>query len=321
MSAATPHLGLPNRILLCGGTGQIGGELLQSLSELGQVISPPRTCSKAGIFELDLSDSKSIRRTMQEVRPALVINAAAYTAVDRAERDQEVAMIINGIAPGILAEEAKRIDAALVHYSTDYVFDGSRDSAWREEDPASPLNFYGQSKLAGEQAIRASGIAHLILRTSWVYSANRNNFVRSMLRLGRNQTMLKVVNDQFGSPTSAREVADVTTRVLRQANGEFHNFLKELGGTVHLSCQGKTSWYGFSLRIFEIARRRGCTLAIKSVEAIASNEYQSVARRPKNSQLDCSRLKARFGIQTLKWQEALEQSMDTILSAHLGESK
>jgi dTDP-4-dehydrorhamnose reductase len=223
-------------------------------------------------------------------------------------------MAVNAIAPGILAEEAQRLGSALVHYSTDYVFDGAGTAAWREADPTRPLNAYGRSKLAGEAAIQATGVPHLILRTSWVHGAHGNNFIKTMLRLARERTRLQIVHDQVGAPTSARVIADVTSRILlaigQRDPADFAALLRERGGLLHLACAGETSWYDFALQILRQARARGTPLAVEEVIPIASHEYQTAAVRPKNSRLDCSELFARFGIAVPDWKVGLQHTLD-----------
>jgi dTDP-4-dehydrorhamnose reductase len=300
------------RILLTGRNGQVGWELSRSLQSLGEVVAvghrslPPGEA--AANWTIDLSSADSIRHVVRQVQPDLIVNAAAYTAVDKAESERDLATAINGVAPGVLAEEAKRLKAALVHYSTDYVFDGSGQTPWREDDSTGPVNHYGASKLAGEQAIRAVGVPHLILRVSWVYGLHGANFVKTMLRLGQERPALKVVDDQIGAPTSARAIADVTSQILAQGARNFAALLGERGGTVHFACQGATSWHGFATAIFEIARHHGRPLAVTSVTPIPTSDYPTPARRPLNSRMDCTRLAERFGLGAPNWRTALEQS-------------
>ncbi len=300
------------RILLIGATGQIGGELLRSLRPLGEVVAPCRAPAR-GTPALDLSRPDGIRAAVRELRPQLIVNAAAYAAVDQAEAEIARAMVVNGIAPGILAEEALRLGAALVHYSTDYVFDGSGTRAWRENDPTGPLNAYGRSKLAGEVAIRATGAAHLILRTSWVHGVRGVNFVKTMLRLAAERASLKVVDDQIGAPTSAQVVAEVTARILAQAAADFVGWLRERGGLLHLACAGETNWHQFAVEIFRRAQLRGALAAAPDVRPVPSSGYPTAARRPANSRLDCRRLAERFGIVPPDWKTALEQTLEGIL--------
>lgn len=298
------------RILLTGPTGQVGWELSRSLQPLGEVVAVGRTSPADGdSLALDLADANQVRCVVRQVRPDLIVNAAAYTAVDKAESEPELAMAINGVAPGILAEEARHIGAALLHYSTDYVFDGTGDRPWREEDPVAPPNTYGATKLAGEQAIVAVDVPHLILRVSWVYGLHGANFVKTMLRLGQERTALSVVEDQWGAPTSARVIADITSQILVQGRSDLPGFLRERGGIVHLVCQGETSWHRFALQIFELSRRQGTPLAVAQVSPIKSSEYPTPARRPSNSRMSCQRLWERFGLVPPLWTKALEQSL------------
>lgn len=290
------------RILLTGANGQVGWELQRSLASLGEVVAVHRQ-------GLDLSDADQIRKIVQDVRPGVIVNAAAYTAVDKAEEEEALAMAVNGTAPGVFAEQARAIGAALIHYSTDYVFDGSGDTPWTEQDPAGPLNVYGKSKLAGEQAVAAAGAPHLILRTSWVYGLHGNNFVKTMLRLGAERKDLSIVDDQIGAPTSARVIADVTAQIIAQAKGDAVGYLTGQGGLYHLTCRGATSWYGFAEEIFRLARARGLPLALETVNAIPSSAYPVPATRPLNSRLNCEKLREYFALQPPTWQYALQQSL------------
>jgi dTDP-4-dehydrorhamnose reductase len=257
---------------------------------------------------LDLASPDSIRAAVRRVQPDLIVNAAAYTAVDKAESEPELAMAVNGIAPGVLAEEARRVGAALVHYSTDYVFDGTGETPWCEDDATGPQNTYGRTKLVGEEAIQAAGAPHLILRVSWVYGLHGSNFVKTMLRLGMQRPALSVVDDQWGAPTSARVIADITGQILVQGRGDWPGFLRERGGVVHLVCQGQTNWHRFAQKIFELAGAQGVPLAVKSLSPIPSSQYPTPARRPANSRMSCQRLWERFGLAPPSWQVALEQS-------------
>jgi dTDP-4-dehydrorhamnose reductase len=260
---------------------------------------------------LDLADPDSIRRALRDIRPHLIVNPAAYTAVDRAESEPERAFAINGIAPGILAEEAKRMHAMLVHYSTDYVFDGTKPGAYRETDPANPVSVYGQSKLAGEEAIRAVDLPHLILRTSWVYGARGRNFLLTILRLAHERHALEVVDDQVGSPTWSRMIAEVTAQML--ANRDFGG----LAGTYHLSAAGSTSWHGVACAILEEYRQRrsGCgwpvpMLQEHNIARITTSQYPTAATRPANSVLDNAKLARDFGLELPPWREGLGLVLD-----------
>jgi dTDP-4-dehydrorhamnose reductase len=305
------------RILLIGASGQIGRELWRALQPLGCVLctrhSSAGAITEPAELELDLSLPTTIPAVMDHVRPNLVVNAAGYTNVERAEEEPDLAMIVNAIAVGVLAEEAGRLGAALVHYSTDYVFDGSDNVPWHESDISHPLNVYGRSKLAGEDAIRSSGAPHLIVRTSWVYSPTGRNFVLTMLGSASQPSMIRVVDDQIGAPTPAWLVADTTAQVLAQARGEFAQFLSRRGGTLHVTCRGATTWHGLAVELFCQARRRGAALLVQEVEPISSAEYGSPVQRPANSRLDCRRLRQRFGLVPPDWRTALGLSLEEML--------
>jgi dTDP-4-dehydrorhamnose reductase len=315
--ALTSKSDYPPRVLLVGATGQVGRELLRALAVVGPVFA---TARPPGAFAgtahpriLDVTDLDAVRRTVREVRPAIIVNAAAYTAVDRAESETDLAMLVNGIMPGVLAEEARAIGAALVHYSTDYVFDGSGTRPWREDDATNPLNVYGRTKLAGEMAIRAAGAAHIILRISWIYAAHGHNFVRTMLKLASERMELRVVADQVGGPTPAAVVAAATAEILRLAGGSPDEFFRERGGTFHLPVAGETSWHGFAEEIFRLARAAGLSLRVERVLPIATAEYQTSARRPLNSRLDGGRVRERFNIALPDWWAALATEFPAIV--------
>ena len=280
------------RILLTGRYGQVGWELERMLPEVGEVFA-------FGRDELDLADPEQIRETVRLVKPAIIVNAAAYTAVDRAEEEPELAMAINGTAPGILAEEAKKLDALLVHYSTDYVFDGTKAEPYTEEDEPNPLNVYGKTKLAGERAIQATWEKHLIFRTSWVYGMRGKNFLLTILRLAKERDEIRVVDDQFGAPTWCRSLAKATTEILRSA--------PLLPGLYHMTASGHTSWYGFCLATLKLAPQEG--LRVRSTVPIHSTDYPTAAKRPKNSQLDCSKLAEAFYITLPPWEETLMETL------------
>lgn len=272
------------RILLTGATGQVGWELRKTLAPLGEVRVFDR-------FGLDLADAPVLVATVRALQPDVVVNAAAYTAVDKAEAERDLAFAVNATAPRVLAEEARRIGALLVHYSTDYVFDGEKADPYVEEDATRPINAYGASKLAGEQAILASGCRHLILRTSWVYGPRGKNFYLTMLRLARERPELKVVDDQVGAPTSSLEIARATATLLAKGSQ----------GLYHMSAAGETTWCGFARAILE---RAG---SATPVVAIRTAEYPTPAKRPRNSRLDCSKLRAEHGVSLARWDEALAE--------------
>lgn len=292
-------------VLLLGANGQVGWELQRSLSPLG----PVRALERA---EADLSDHDALIRAVRETAPSMIVNAAAYTAVDRAEEEEEQARAINAGAPAILAGEAKRLGIPLVHYSTDYVFGGAGDHPAREDDPVAPLNAYGRTKLAGEQAIRDSGCAHLILRTSWVYSMRGRNFLLTVKRLAGELDELRIVADQKGAPTWARGIAEATALVLARcgAPGDA-GVLTEKGGLYHLTASGETSWHGFAEAIVDWLRATGQPVKCQRVVAIGTADYPTPAKRPAYSVLDCSRLRKTFGIAMPDWREQLRLCVES----------
>jgi dTDP-4-dehydrorhamnose reductase len=302
------------RILLTGKNGQVGAELAAFLPGLGDVAA-------FGRHELDLSNPALVRRAIRDVRPDIIVNAAAYTAVDQAEKEQTQARALNVDAPALMAEEAKRIGAALVHYSTDYVFDGSRDRPYVETDQPSPLNVYGKTKLAGEEAIRAVGVPHLILRTAWVYGTRGRNFLLTILRLATEREELRVVHDQFGAPTWCREIAKATRALLVQLTQQGQDDISKFGGTYHLTAAGKTSWFEFAQAILEQASRTprsaawfaaatsGRPLVVRRVTPITTAEYETPARRPVYSVLSNIRLKQVFGLELPDWRAQLNSTL------------
>jgi dTDP-4-dehydrorhamnose reductase len=287
------------RILLVGKIGQVGWELRRTLAPMARI-----AC--VDFPEIDLTSGDSTRRWVRETRPNVVINAAAYTAVDKAESETDKAMKINGVAPGILAEEAKKLGALLVHYSTDYIFDGTKTSPYVETDPPNPLGAYGRSKLAGDEAVRAVGGAHLIFRLCWVYGARGQNFMLTMMRLAREREKLRVVADQVGCPTWSRMIAETTTLALKQAvaAGDSGAFT----GTYHLASSGVTSWHGFADAIVKLmpAKGRKCV----RVEAISTAEYPTPTKRPAYSVLACDKLERAFGLRLPHWEESLKQVLE-----------
>ena len=270
------------KILVTGRKGQVGYELMRSLQPLGEVIGVDRNV-------MDLADLDQVRDMIRRVKPGLIVNAAAYTAVDKAESEPELAMRINGLAPGVMAEEAAKLGTRLVHYSTDYVFDGSKSAPYLESDPPCPVNVYGASKLAGEQAIQASGVAHLIFRTSWVYGMRGKNFLLTMMRLANEHDELRIIADQYGAPTWSRTIADTTSSILaRAAAGSSHNWWANHSGLYHLTAQGVTTWFDFADALLAAAPRKPLLVPI------TSSEYPLPARRPANSRLSCEALIERF---------------------------
>ena len=292
------------RMLLLGASGQVGFELARSVVPLGDVILASRDeiDVRAGAVRADLSDTAALCATLDRVRPDVILNAAAYTAVDRAEDDEDAAMRINAHAVEAMAKYCARSGALLVHYSTDYVFDGSASQPWREDDPTAPLGVYGRSKLAGEFAIRQSDCAHLILRTSWVYAARGQNFLRTMLRVGAEREHLRVVDDQIGAPTPARWIASATALILARLGKP-----QAARETLHLTAAGEVSWHGFAQQIFQLAGEQGILNRIPQVDPIPSDQYPTRAKRPAYSRLDNSRLRERFGIVLPDWRIGVQQ--------------
>ena len=282
------------RILLTGRNGQVGWELARALAPLGELVALDRE-------ELDLAVPDRIVSVVRSARPDVIVNAAAYTAVDRAESEPDAANTVNAAAAGVLAEEAKRAGALLLHYSTDYVFDGTKSAPYVEEDPPNPLNAYGRSKLAGEYSIRAAGAPHLILRTSWVYAARGKNFFMTVLRLLREKSPLRIVSDQIGAPTSAGALADATAELLRRHDA---SALRKMSGTYHATAGGSTSWYGFATQIAHL--ERAALPQMPSIAPIPSSEYPLPAQRPKNSRLSNEKLLRCFGVKLPPWEVCLQ---------------
>lgn len=294
------------KILLLGPDGQVGWELQRALAPLGGVIALGRH-GPDGLVG-DLAQPSALAATARRLRPDVIVNAAAYTAVDRAEQDPATAFAVNGEAPGVLAGVARELDAWLLHYSTDYVFDGSGSRPWTEDDVPRPLSVYGRSKRAGEEAILGSGCRHLILRTSWVHAARGDNFAHTMLRLAAERERLRVVGDQVGAPTGAELIADVSAHVLRAALAR-----PELGGLYHLAAGGETSWCGYARHVIARARDAGRALAVTEIEAIPSAAYPTPAPRPLNSRLDTARLRERFGLVLPDWTAGVDRMLAEIL--------
>jgi dTDP-4-dehydrorhamnose reductase len=295
------------RILITGKTGQVGWELCRTLAPLGEIIA-------LGRDDLDLTDPDAIRNRIRETGPDVIVNAAAYTAVDAAETDPETAMAVNGTAPGIMAEEAGRIGAGLVHFSTDYVFDGKGDVPYTESDAPHPIGVYGRSKLAGEKAVQAPGAAHLIFRTAWVYGDRGKNFFLTIQRLLRERSELKVVDDQFGAPTWCRMIAEATGQILaqcREVHGNGRLQLSSVSGTYHLTCSGRTSWHGFAEAIRHQTLSDPTTCRIVP---IPTSDYPTPAARPQNSVLSNAKLKDTFGIRLPDWHETFLLCMGAQLS-------
>lgn len=295
------------KILLLGKNGQVGWELQRSLAPLGELIALDR--HPVDGLSGDLSDLNALRATIRQVRPDVIVNAAAYTAVDKAESETELASRVNGQASQVMAEEAASLGAWLIHYSTDYVFNGEGLAPWQETDAVAPVNHYGASKLAGEQAIIASGCKHLIFRTSWVYGARGNNFAKTMLRLAKDRDTLSVIADQIGAPTGADLIADVTALTIQQV-------LKrpELAGLYHLAAAGEVSWYGYASHVIDFAKSQGEELAVSAVNPIDTTAYPTPARRPLNSRLNTRKLRDNFSLHLPDWQSGVTRMLREVLS-------
>jgi dTDP-4-dehydrorhamnose reductase len=297
------------RILMTGVTGQVGGALASRLAGTHAVVAANRDV-------LDLSTPAAIAGRLDELAPNLIINPAAYTAVDRAEDERELAFRINAEAPGTIARWAAARSVPLVHFSTDYVFDGSGERPWREDDRTGPLSAYGASKLAGEDAVRAAGGTHLIIRTSWVYAAKGANFLRTIVRLAAERKELRIVADQCGAPTSAEVIAEAVSGILAAGGAPLAVRFAAAGGLVNVATSGVTSWHGFAVAIVDGLKVRGVPIAVGDVVPIRTEDYPTKAKRPANSRLDLSRLKRVFGIETPAWDAALTVELDR-LSAEL----
>lgn len=290
------------KILLLGSSGQVGFELARSLLPLGEIVRLNRQ-------QADLTHLENLRATVQSIRPDVIVNAAAYTAVDKAETERETAFLINAQAVEVLAQEAKKLNALLIHYSTDYVFDGTKNTPYFENDATNPLNVYGESKLAGELAIKKSSVNYLIFRTTWVFAARGQNFVNSILRLASEREELNIVTDQIGSPTWARLIADATAHCLRQSAQELsvNNFES---GIFNLTSSGETSWFEFAQKIVEVARVKNVEFKNRLINPTPSSAYPTPAKRPANSRLSTVKLEQRFGLKMPNWQEPLKLCLE-----------
>ncbi|CAI8959391.1 dTDP-4-dehydrorhamnose reductase [Pseudomonas sp. IT-P395] len=295
------------KILLLGKDGQVGWELQRSLRPLGELIA----LGRHGVDGLsgDLTDLAALRETIRKVQPDVIVNAAAYNAVDTAESEPDQANLVNAQAIQVLADEAREVGAWLVHYSTDYVFDGQGQVPWLEGDEPQPLNRYGESKLAGERAVQVSGCRYLLFRTSWVYSARGGNFAKTMLRLGKEREKLNVIVDQVGAPTGADLIADITALALQQA-------LKrpELSGLYHLAAAGEVSWYGYACHVLDFAKANGESLAVQAIEPIEATAYPTAARRPLNSRLNTQKLRDNFSLHLPDWQSGVTRMLREVLN-------
>lgn len=295
------------KVLLLGKNGQVGWELQRSLAPLGELVA---LASDSTNYCGDLANLDGIAATVRDVAPDIIVNAAAYTAVDRAESEVARCRLVNALAPGVLAREAAARGSLLVHYSTDYVFDGSGEQAWKEDDRTGPLNVYGLTKLEGEQAIAAAKCRHLIFRTSWVYGARGNNFAKTMLRLAAERDRLAVIDDQVGAPTGAELLADVSAHAIRtmQATGDF-------GGIYHLAAAGKTSWHGYASFVIDCAREAGLALKVAAgaIDAVGTEAFPTAAQRPRNSRLALDKLQADFQLTLPPWQSGVTRMLAEFL--------
>lgn len=294
------------KILLLGKNGQVGWELQRSLAPLGELVALDRQLAD-GLCG-DLSNIDGLRATLRAIRPDVVVNAAAYTAVDKAEAETELADLVNACAVGVLAQEVKALGGWLVHYSTDYVFDGHGSAPWRESDAVAPVNHYGASKLAGERLIIESGCKHLIFRTSWVYGARGNNFAKTMLRLAKERESLSIIADQIGAPTGADLIAEVSALTLQQAL-----LRPELSGLYHLAAAGEVSWYGYATHVIDFAKAQGEELRVKDINAIETSAYPTPARRPLNSRLNTGKLRDSFSLHLPDWRSGVTRMLMEVL--------
>jgi len=293
------------RILLTGATGQVGGELLETLKPLGEVVAPSRA-------QMDLANAASVREMIRAVRPRWIVNPGAYTAVDKAESEPEFAYAINAEAVRVMGQEARAIGAGVIHFSTDYVFDGSGSAPYRETDATRPVSIYGASKLAGEKALAHSGAGHMIFRTSWVYGARGKNFLLTILKLARERETLRVVADQYGAPTWSRDLGRMTAEVIGQCEaevrgGELATFLFDTGQTYHAAGAGETTWYGFAAEALRLQSEKEPGTRFAAIEPITTAEYPTPAQRPANSRMNCARLMERFGWKMMDWRDSLRE--------------
>lgn len=295
------------RILLTGTSGQVGGALRPLLDKRGTVIAPSRSA-------FDLSKPEMLAGALDGFKPDLIVNPAAYTAVDRAEDERELAFLINAKAPAAIAEWSARHRVPLIHFSTDYVFDGSGNKPWREDSPVGPLSVYGGSKLAGDLAIQAAGGPHLIARTSWVYAAIGANFLRTIARLAGEREELRIVADQTGAPTTASTIANAISNIVFSNASNLSALFARHSSVVNLSCAGETSWHGFATAIVDGLKSRGVKLLVERITPIATADFPTKAKRPGNSRLDLSQLRDRFALTPPTWQEALSAELDSLVT-------
>lgn len=296
------------KILLLGKTGQVGWELQRALAPLGDVVA--LDFDSPAPLTADFSRPESLAATVRAVAPQIIVNAAAHTAVDKAESEPDLARALNATAPAVLAREAAALGAWLMHYSTDYVFDGSGSTPWSEDSPTGPLSVYGATKLEGEAAIVASGCRHLIFRTSWVFAARGGNFAKTMLRLAAERDTLTVIDDQIGSPTGADLLADVTAHALRTALAH-----PELAGTYHVVAQGETSWHGYARHVIEFARAAGHPVKLSpgALQAVPTSAFPTPAKRPHNSRMNTHKLRDTFGLTLPTWQAGVDRMLTEVL--------
>ena len=293
------------RILLTGASGQVGGELLKLLEARGEVVAPEREA-------MDLEDAESVRKTIRAVRPRWIVNCGAYTAVDKAESEPELAYAINAEAVKAMGEEAREISAGVIHFSTDYVFDGLKSSPYVETDSTKPMGVYGEGKLAGENALAESGAGHLIFRTSWVYGATGKNFLLTILKLAREREVLRVVADQHGAPTWSRDLARMTAAVIGRCEAmaedrEPADVLVEVGGVYHAAGGGETTWHGFAAEAVRLRQEAEPGVRLAEIQAITTAEYPTPAKRPANSRLNCGLLAKHFGWTMMDWKDSLRE--------------
>lgn len=309
MSFAGEGASLPagERILVTGSSGQVGRELLRTLAPLGKLVAPSRT-------DMDLANAHSVRDLVRRVRPRWIVNAGAYTAVDKAETESEIAYAVNAEAVAVMAEEALAVGAGVLHFSTDYVFDGTKREPYLEADATGPICVYGRTKLAGEQALGSSGVAHAIFRTSWVFGGEGKNFLLTVLRLARERNTLQIVADQHGAPTWSQDLARLAASFLgacetRSCGGDLREILNEIGGLYHACGSGSTTWHGFASQALAIARVREPSGKLAFVQPISTAEFPTPARRPANSRLNCSKLEDRMGWRMMDWRDSLARVM------------
>ncbi|MBI5263389.1 MAG: dTDP-4-dehydrorhamnose reductase [Bradyrhizobium sp.] len=296
------------RILLTGTSGQVGGALLPLLQRNDIVLAPKRD-------EFDLSRPETLTERLAALKPDLIVNPAAYTAVDRAEDERELAFRVNAEAAAVMAQWAAQHGVPLIHFSTDYVFDGSGTEPWREDSEPRPLSAYGASKLEGDSAIIAAGGAHLIVRTSWVYAAKGTNFLNTIVRLAKEREELRIVADQVGAPTSASVIADTISEILSARRSDLGRAFDQCKGVVNVACQGETSWHGFAAAIVAGLASRGAALNVKRIIPIRTDEFPTRARRPANSRLSLQRLCREFDVSPISWDQAIERELDLMTNA------